>query len=312
MFRVPHHPSDEDLVLFADEELLPRRLARVQGHLADCATCATRLRGMRAALVEAHSTLRHEHIDAGSAAATARAAFRAKLAQADAESRSTPFQSLSRWRALAYTGGLAVIVLVVALQTFSRWPAAPSSDDAVWLLPKADLTPGALRQVTAAGICAGDGVRVHAVPASLQERIFRTYGADYRRATEYELDYLITPELGGIQDAANLWPQRYRGTKWSAYVKDELERLFHERICEGQMDLATAQREMATDWIAAYKRHFRTDAPLRNYETHPLTALDADLIRSELAEMGMSVDRHRTDGRTMLTMLHVARATSTY
>ena len=33
-------------------------------------------------------------------------------------------------------------------------------------------------------------------------------------------------------------------------------------VCAGQLDLATAQQEIARDWIAAYKKYFRTDKPL--------------------------------------------------
>ncbi len=33
-------------------------------------------------------------------------------------------------------------------------------------------------------------------------------------------------------------------------------------VCAGEVDLATAQRDIATDWIAAYKKYFHTDRPL--------------------------------------------------
>jgi hypothetical protein len=33
-------------------------------------------------------------------------------------------------------------------------------------------------------------------------------------------------------------------------------------VCTGQVDLTTAQREIASDWIAAYKKYFHTDRPL--------------------------------------------------
>jgi hypothetical protein len=35
-------------------------------------------------------------------------------------------------------------------------------------------------------------------------------------------------------------------------------------VCAGQLDLSAAQRDIATDWIAAYKKYFRTDKPLSN------------------------------------------------
>ena len=49
---------------------------------------------------------------------------------------------------------------------------------------------------------------------------------------------------------------------WNARVKDELERLLPNLVCAGTLPLATAQRDMATDWIAAYKKYFHTDRPV--------------------------------------------------
>ena len=80
---------------------------------------------------------------------------------------------------------------------------------------------------------------------------------------EYELDYLITPELGGAPDARNLWPQRYGSRVWNAHVKDDLERLLPRMVCNQEIRLETAQREIARDWIAAYRKYFKTDAPLQ-------------------------------------------------
>jgi hypothetical protein len=75
------------------------------------------------------------------------------------------------------------------------------------------------------------------------------------------VDYLITPELGGVDSIRNLWPQPY-STVWNAHVKDMLEERLHALVCSGQVDLATAQREIATDWIGAYKKYFHTARPL--------------------------------------------------
>jgi len=33
-------------------------------------------------------------------------------------------------------------------------------------------------------------------------------------------------------------------------------------VCSGKLDLSTAQRDIATDWIAACKKYFHTDRPL--------------------------------------------------
>jgi hypothetical protein len=81
-------------------------------------------------------------------------------------------------------------------------------------------------------------------------------------ADAYELDYLITPELGGAPDARNLWPQRYTSGVWNAHVKDQLEDLLPGMVCDGKVPLQTAQHDIAVNWIAAYQRYFHTTVPL--------------------------------------------------
>jgi hypothetical protein len=92
--------------------------------------------------------------------------------------------------------------------------------------------------------------------------VVRNYGMEDVPADQYEMDYLITPELGGAPDARNLWPQRYRSRVWNASVKDQLEDLLPRLVCDGRIDLRTAQREIADDWVAAYRKYFHTSAPL--------------------------------------------------
>ncbi len=93
---------------------------------------------------------------------------------------------------------------------------------------------------------------------------------------DYALDYLITPALGGADNIQNLWPQPYSST-WNARVKDQLEDHLHELVCQGKVQLATAQNDIASDWIAAYKRYFNTDKPepsLATADDGPMRELD--------------------------------------
>jgi len=133
-------------------------------------------------------------------------------------------------------------------------------------LPLASLTPGATVDVTAAQICAAGRVEERpedrTIPAAMRQEVLRSYGMEAVPADEYELDYLITPELGGATNARNLWPQRYAARTWNAYVKDQLEDLLPQMVCTQQLDLQTAQHDIAVDWIAAYKKYFRTSDPL--------------------------------------------------
>jgi hypothetical protein len=100
------------------------------------------------------------------------------------------------------------------------------------------------------------------VAASLQRKVFEEYGIVAAEPRAYEVDYLITPALGGADDIRNLWPQSYSAAVWNARVKDALEDRLHDLVCEGNLELATAQHDISSDWIAAYKKYFHTDGPL--------------------------------------------------
>jgi hypothetical protein len=129
--------------------------------------------------------------------------------------------------------------------------------------PQRALTPGTVRTVAARDVCLSEpSADLREAPKRLQRRVFEEYGMPNARAELYEVDYLITPELGGAADLRNLWPEPYSDTVWNARVKDALEDRLHSMVCAGKLDLATAQREISTDWITAYKKYFRTNRPL--------------------------------------------------
>jgi hypothetical protein len=96
----------------------------------------------------------------------------------------------------------------------------------------------------------------------LAKRVFREYGVTDPSPGAYEVDYLISPELGGADDIRNAWPEPYAGSEWSAHVKDALEELLRQMVCDKTLDLAAAQREIAEDWVASYKKRFQANHPL--------------------------------------------------
>jgi hypothetical protein len=159
-----------------------------------------------------------------------------------------------RWMPVAASVMAACLVLVAV---FERGPLRRSADPVV---PKSALTPGETRNVSIDEVCMGSAGDSIAVPASVQQAVFQEYGIRRARANAYEVDYLITPELGGASSIRNLWPEPY-SAEWNAHVKDELEDRLHGMVCAGQMDLTTAQREIAQDWIGAYKKYFHRDRP---------------------------------------------------
>ena len=100
------------------------------------------------------------------------------------------------------------------------------------------------------------------MPVSLQRKVFEEYGIPRAEPRAYEVDYLITPALGGADDIRNLWPQSNSSAVWNARVKDALEDRLHAMVCDGGLDLVAAQHDISSDWIAAYRKYFNTDEPL--------------------------------------------------
>jgi hypothetical protein len=131
------------------------------------------------------------------------------------------------------------------------------------ILPDPKLTPGATLPVTKGDICVpGYTQKVRNVPKAVKDQVFAAYGITSHQPRSYEVDHLISLELGGSNSIKNLWPESYLTKPWNARVKDQLENHLHKLVCSGQLDLATAQREIATDWISAYRKYFHTDQPL--------------------------------------------------
>jgi hypothetical protein len=301
------HLSDRDLLLTADRELPQRQDSRVRRHLAECVACHSRLDVLGRTLADTNRSMADDSVTVPPSAA-ARARLRARLDELSQEPGAGPLVPSAGWALAAAAALVASVGLTWLLANPAAAPvSAALTSDTTGQLPRVELTPGAVRDVTVADVCGPDRhVRTEPVAASVHRRVFDSYGADVERANEYELDYLITPELGGTPDASNLWPQPFAGTAWSAYVKDELELHLHEQVCAGRMDVAAAQQEIAHDWIAAYKRHFNTDRPRRDYASSPLTEHDGDLLRAELEELGI-VAHPGQSGATLMALLVTAR-----
>jgi hypothetical protein len=74
------------------------------------------------------------------------------------------------------------------------------------------------------------------------------YGYADTNLSDYEEDHFIPLEVGGDPtNPKNLWPE-YGG---SPNPKDTIENLCHKEVCNGQINLAEAQREIVTNWHTA-------------------------------------------------------------
>lgn len=125
------------------------------------------------------------------------------------------------------------------------------------LLPSPVLTPGvADPRFTVKDVCTpGFTATVRNVPESVKNAVYAEYGITTRKPGEYEIDHIISLELGGSNDIHNLWPQSYVTQPYNAHRKDFLENKLHALICAGKLDMPTAQKEISTDWIAAYHEY---------------------------------------------------------
>ena len=59
----------------------------------------------------------------------------------------------------------------------------------------------------------------------------------------------------------NFWPESHLTSPWNAQVKDRLEGKLHELVCDGKIDLKTAQQAIASNWIEAFKLYVSPNRP---------------------------------------------------
>jgi hypothetical protein len=143
--------------------------------------------------------------------------------------------------------------------------ADPDSSLRYPFVPDPALTPGAALDVTAADICvSGYSKRVRNVPVAVKRQAYASYGILSHQPGEYEVDHLISLELGGSNSLKNLWPQSFRTHPWNAYVKDALENELHRRVCAGTIDLAKAQYVISHNWVIGYRAYVHQNPPQPN------------------------------------------------
>jgi hypothetical protein len=261
------HFADQDLLLLADGELPARRAARVRQHLTACWDCRTRMAEIEGTIGEFmrmhHQTLDHE----SPSVAGPRAQLKARLAELAQSAPHDPWRWLRfglNTRALSLFGALALMsALGGVLLYWQTMKSAPGASVDAGPLPNSQLTPGATTAAAISEICSThhDDV-VRPVPSVLQQTVLQEYGMREAPSANYEIDFLISPGLGGAQDLRNLWPEPRYNTEWNSFVKDQLEDYLHQSVCGGRISLVTARRDIAVNWISAYKKYFHSEKPL--------------------------------------------------
>lgn len=254
---MPHdrHIPDEDLIRAIDGELDASRTHSVEAHVLHCWTCRARRAELERAIGDFVKVRQTEFAEPAGPQDGPSARLRATLAmhRQTSPSPARPFPRIAV--ALGCAAILATSATLMLWLTAQRASARP--------LPDSRLTPGATRLLSREEVCVvpvdDDG---RAVPVELATQVFHQYRIERPRPRAYEVDYLISPALGGADDIRNLWPQPYAEGVWTSRVKDALEDHLRHLVCEGKLDLSTAQQDIATDWIAAYRKYFRTRRPL--------------------------------------------------
>lgn len=120
-------------------------------------------------------------------------------------------------------------------------------------LPDSVLTPGEVLPVTTEQICAhGYSLAARHVTDSMKRSAYREYG--FTSTTGMVADHLVPLEIGGANTLLNLWPEVVAGP-FGSHKKDRLEKRLQKLVCSGQIDLKSAQTEIAVNWISAYEKY---------------------------------------------------------
>jgi hypothetical protein len=273
-----------------DGEVTTRRTSRMRRHLAACWNCRARMAEIEGTIGDFMHAYQESEPELPPIAGP-RALLKARMAE------------IGQWpgialltRRLAYVWALVLVVAFAGGAVYRQHEqkikyeaaapgaalpgfTAPGSASSRWggLLPDPNLTPGATRPIAISDICSAEHDQVvRNVSSPVRQRVFQEYGMRDVSANSYEVDYLITPGLGGSDDIRNLWPEPHDAKEWNSYVKDQLEDRLHQMVCSRQVSLQEAQREIAMNWISAYKKYFRTDKPLPSYSMAERPALPGD------------------------------------
>jgi hypothetical protein len=259
------HLRDDQLLLYASGELQEPSPELASTHMESCPQCRARLSELNGLLGE---IIQSQHVAFAAtlpSAAGPRALLKAQLSDLTTSkdslrehSHKPAWPAVLSWRRGFVFAAVALTVIFLSTRGWFGIPATSVLADE----PNARFTPGAVVAATQNQVCSSSTEASSVIPAAMKNKVLQLYGVATTQSDAYEVDYLITPELGGATDIRNLWPEPYDHTMWNAHVKDQLEDRLRELVCHGDLDLATAQRDISTDWIAAYRKYFHADVPV--------------------------------------------------
>lgn len=126
-------------------------------------------------------------------------------------------------------------------------------------LPNPALTPGVVRPLSKADICGTKwGKDARHVTLAMKKQVFARYGIPWAEHAKFEVDHVVSRELGGADALDNLAPEPWyvtvKGLEMGAHQKDRAENAVHRALCAGQIGLREAQRQIVDDWTVLYLR----------------------------------------------------------
>ncbi len=116
-------------------------------------------------------------------------------------------------------------------------------------LPDTFCTPGSFfKSVSKSQVCIpGYSFLVRHVNDQTKKQVLNRYGINISKNDEYEIDHLVSLQLGGSNDIANLWPEAANPLP-GFHQKDAVENLLHSEVCKGKITLQQAQNQISTNW----------------------------------------------------------------
>ena len=100
--------------------------------------------------------------------------------------------------------------------------------------------------------------KVRRVTSAVRAAVLGEYGLPVRSyGRSYEVDHIVSLELGGSNDIANLYPEA-ASPEPGYRVKDRLENRLHSLVCNGEIKLRQVQRATASNWVELYAKVYGT------------------------------------------------------
>jgi hypothetical protein len=127
------------------------------------------------------------------------------------------------------------------------------------VLPNHSVTPGSTdARLTKDRLCSKSFHTKDERSVTLEQKrlVCRMYGINSGcPGRGYEIDHLISIELGGSESELNLWPEPVDGPSVIGFhAKDLVENRAHAAVCSGRISLTEAQKGIAGDWYGWAKR----------------------------------------------------------